>query len=221
MQSRKINIAIQLAHCGKVSVGVMHGLGYLDSGFLAGRFDAIDGPWSEAEKLALCAFTFTGCPIAARTAAPAMNPWRWTNGSYESNRIGTLAGAKINSTLISKGGSELIDMELSISVAGHLPEIRRVTRPFQEAITEKSLGNLQGKFSIEFEGELDEKFTLNATTAYRLAINKHVPDSWRNITISANDIDATSLTLFEQIDLFHDERSASLDLAEKCAVWKR
>ena len=70
-QAKRISINVALNTGAVTKQATMQGSGFIEAGFLCGDFRTTSGQdWSVAERLLLCSFTFTGCPIAADSGAP-------------------------------------------------------------------------------------------------------------------------------------------------------
>jgi hypothetical protein len=218
-QAKRIGINVVLNHGAVTKHARMEGSGFIEAGFLCGDFQSLrQSEWSIAERLLLCSFTFTGCPIAARTDRPEWNPWRWTDGAYKSHRTATLGTVTIRSSLVSESRGNDIEMTLEINYTGNLPQLAKVTKPFQEKISQLCVGKLEGMFDVEYSAADGSLHTLKALTDYELPTELNALPAWRNITIRATDM-ALGMTQVEQIDLFHDINAANADLNSKLQAW--
>lgn len=214
MSSRSIFIDISIRSSNELKKCQLTGYAYLDSGFLAGRINPIEGNINNEEYLLLSGFTFTGCPIAARTIEAGINPWVWTNGSYHANRIMTTKQFQVCSQIEAVGTDEKINMLLSVDISGELPKFISVGRTFQERIEQKIRNTLSGTFSIDFIDSNGNTFSALSLTDYHLEANRDVDPVWRNITI-IDSATINSILQIEQIDLFSSEKAANDDLEEK------
>lgn len=214
MNSRNILIDIALhngsnnKHCNLV------GYAYIDSGFLAGKIHSKNDDLSESEYLLLSGFTFTGCPIAARTNIKDANPWIWTNGSYEASRSMQGKGFNVLSSISAKGSANEIKMNLAVTIEGVLPEFTTVGRAFQEKIKQKEIGNLEGYFEMDFIDKKGNLVRTHSSTQYKLDVDRAIDPVWRNITI-LDSASSNYMLQVEQIDLFSDEIVAAKDLEGK------
>ena len=217
MSTKRIEIAVNLV-CGSVAKKAhVSGYAYLESGFLQGLIIPEKATQiSRAEQVLLTAFTFTGCPIAAHTEERDINPWVWTRGAYAGSRVLRGNGFTAESQLTSTLEAGIISMELALEIKGNLPDLVSIARPFQEEITELSLGILNGKFDIVFLTE-NGPIHCNAETRYDLDISRSAPTVFRNITILTANGDG-GLAQVEQIDLFGNKTGADIDLAARLAV---
>ena len=216
MNSKKITIAIELNANGFLKRATLDGCAFIDAGFLMGTLRETGTRIDSSEHILMTAFTFTGCPVAAREDSPGANPWRLTHGEYSAQRELTSDCFRSASTIVAQSRASGIHMDLCISYIGDVTKLTGVARPFQERIRQSRPGELVGEFKIPFlaSGELLEAC---AVTHYHLAIGTDIPDAWRNITILPNVSHAKCVQI-EQIDLFADPERASRDLSNKLAV---
>lgn len=217
MQAKSININISLRIAGQTKSAVLTGYAFIESGFLSGRIESIDNQMSKQEKVLLTAFTFTGCPIAARVENSELNPWLLTGGTYSSIRTLSGVGFEIVAKLNSVGGGDAINMDLNIECAGILPSISSIKYPFQENIRQIQQGKLEGRFNVIFNTNNHEELIAHATSSYELDINQNSVPVWRNITI-LNAGENDNFVQVEQIDLFGNKEIADKDLNEKSKV---
>jgi hypothetical protein len=215
MNTKSIAIEININQNGVQVEGLLNGYAYTDAGFLVGDFSG-EQVTSEQATL-LTAFTFTGCPIAARCDEMAKNPWVHTKGAYRGERTMHGDGFVARSSLSSVPHDNTINMALALEVTGTLPKIAKVVAPFQEVIEQIDIGHLRGSFDITFSDELGNLVKTTSTTDYFLDIDFEVAPAWRNITIVGSG-GAGEFHQIEQIDLFFDKASAVQDLEAKLAV---
>jgi hypothetical protein len=219
MKSKKITINISLLRNNQEKKVEFQGYGFVDSGYLSGGFLDKLSNWFSSEKALISAFTFTGCPIIARSHEVNLNPWVSTGGEYDSIR--TLVGEnfEVISKLSSRSIGDEITMSLDLEVIGVLPEICKVSESFQESISQIEIGKLRGEFSIVYEDVYGKRIPTTSKTEYVLPINFDVDDVWRNITIEIYN-DSNTFRQIEQIDLFSNFTKAQVDLVEKNQVMK-
>jgi hypothetical protein len=217
MLPKFLHIDITLAHAGRTKKAEFSGYAYIDSGFLQGELLPTTDTISRSEAVLLTAFTLTGCPIAARTPDPCLNPWSATNGEYKGLRTLTATNFSARSRIAAKPDRDGIAMNLRVEVDGELPRLTGIEEPFQEKISQAKLGTLIGLFEAAFRDERGERLTVKAETEYKLPIDTAVLPVWRNITISGFYI-APRFVQVEQIDLFGRELDAREDLSAKILV---
>lgn len=217
MTAQPIQIAIELVESGIRKTAQLKGYAFVEAGFLAGRIRATTGTLSRADQLVLSAFTFTGCPIAAREDVGADNPWKRTGGAYTGSRHLSSGKLEVQSRISAYKHAGGISMSLEVQSSGLLPDLVGVAHSFQEELREIRLGHIRGHFSIPFITATGEVVTWEAISEYHLAINGHTRPAWRNITIMAQPCDASFLQI-EQIDLFGDSQRAADDLIDKNTV---
>src|SRR5438105_15850314 len=124
MKAKTIHIDITFNDGSEERRATLSGFAYVDAGFLAGLIrPAGRSMLSLKDQVMLTAFTFTGCPIAARTSKIGLNPWLLTNGSYSATRrlVGELF--QVNSSIVAKGTVDSVDMRLKVECLGILPDI--------------------------------------------------------------------------------------------------
>lgn len=216
MHPKRITIDATIRNNGTSKRAKLNGFAYVDAGFLVGDV-AAGSPFTASELTLLTAFSFTGCPIAARTATPEINPWRSTGGTYVGRRHLDLDGATAKSVLTSFGAEDVIDMTLEIDVTGMMPTLSGIAEPFQEHIRQHSSGNLDGHFEMDFVRDDGTLLHAVARTRYELPIETSSSDAWRNITILAYG-DVRGFHQVEQIDLFGNELEANEDLRQKVEI---
>lgn len=217
MTAKPITICICLRDRGEQRYAELRGFGYISAGFLAGEITPGSSTWGVCDSVLASLFTFTGCPIVARTPDPVLNPWLETGGSYRANRRLRIGEAEIFGSLISTGSSSGIEMVLNIRVECGLPKLTRIAMPFQEAIRARGPGLLCGEFEAAVTATDGENETARACTEYHLPITRVPEPVWRNITVFGRGDDAQYLQV-EQIDLFGNSRAASDDLNAKHAA---
>lgn len=216
MNSKKITIAIELNANGVLKRAALDGCAFIDAGFLMGTLHEKDERIDPREHILMTAFTFTGCPVAAREDTPGANPWRLTDGAYSARRVLVNEQFRSASTIVAQPEGNWIHMDLRINYTGDLPELTGIARPFQERIRQSRPGELVGEFRIPFRAN-GNVLEARAITHYRLAIETDTRDAWRNITILPNVGDAKCVQI-EQIDLFADAERATRDLLGKLTV---
>ena len=148
-QTKKIKIDITINRNGKIKNTILNGFAFIESGFLSGKILPTE-EITEEEQLLTTAFSFTGCPIAARVDNPELNPWLLTNGSYKNERILSSSEFLVKSKLHSVGNGDKIQMVLELNIEGEIGNLHSIKKPFQESIYQTSKGNLEGKFRITF-----------------------------------------------------------------------
>jgi len=215
MNTKSLDIRISVSNELGTKRTSLAGFAFLDSGFLSGKLLHTDG-LSKEEEVLITAFSFTGCPIAARTSRADLNPWVSTNGSYRSERVLTSDLFQVRSALVSKGMGHHIEMDLQLQISGQVTGLAPIIRPFQEHIIQAGIGLLNGKFSLSF-GHASGPVEAIAETHYKLDIQHEVAPVWRNITILTS-ADERCLNQVEQIDLYGDQDEAQEDLVRKVAV---
>lgn len=216
MKIKSIKIDISIQRNGVKKHTALEGYAFVESGFLSGKILSLEDV-TEEEKVLITAFSFTGCPIAARVDNPDLNPWLATNGSYRSERTLTSPQFKVFSKLTSVGEGDKIFMALDIEIDGQIDNLLSIKRPFQESIYQLKKGYLEGKFDISFNVANGGELKANASSKYRLEIEKDVLPVWRNIVI-INSLGKNEFTQVEQIDLFGNKNIADKDLFDKSAV---
>lgn len=212
--TKRIQLEISLNANGVSKLARMDGYAFVDAGFLVGHIQSNSGQLSQAEKVLLTAFSFTGCPIAARTAQRALNPWLLTHGEYIGRRTLCSDAFEAESSIQARGTPAEIRMRLQVGYRGQLPPVRSIVGAFQEHICERKVGELSGEFDLVFQSEDGALVPARAKTTYELAIKNHVAPVWRNITILDSESDGV-FTQVEQIDLFGDAEAALADLRAK------
>lgn len=212
--NKRIDIDIRLRSSGSEKQARFCGFAYVESGFLAGNIESSGTALRREELILLTAFTLTGCPIAARRCGNAFNPWSLTNGAYIGHRMLTSQHFSAESFLEARATSEGVAMDLQVRYDGSLPRVTSIPRPFQEVITQKSRGILEGKFEAIFEDDECGLHKTTTTTKYELALGCDIQTAWRNITILAS-AEAGQLRQIEQIDLFASYEDAMLDVRQK------
>lgn len=215
---KKINIAIELTRDDRTTKrSKFTGYAYVEAGFLTGSFIGRDS-LETYERVLLTAFTFTGCPLAARTQNPNLNPWMLTGGEYSARRRLESSAFVSTSTIESRTEKDQIRMRLSVDICGRIDQIRDVRRPFQETIFEREIGIFEGEFELDFATDTGGKILRSrAVTEYKLDVDRHFERMWRNITI-VNSGGTQKFRQVEQIDLFGDSQIASRDLLSKRKV---
>lgn len=216
MQTKQIKIDISIRRNGQTKSTILNGFAFVESGFLSGKILPSE-EITEEEQLLTTAFSFTGCPIAARVENPELNPWLLTNGSYKNERTLNSPEFSVKSKLHSVGSGDNIDMTLELDIEGEIENLHSIKKPFQESIYQTSKGNLEGKFSIAFNTKQGEELEANAVSKYKLEIEKDVLPVWRNIVI-LNSGGKDNFTQIEQIDLFGNKEIADKDLQSKSKV---
>jgi len=216
MKAKTIDISVSLRSETQEKLARVTGYAYIDAGFLVGEFP-VDTPFTVAEQVLLTAFTFTGCPIAARTSQPELNPWLETSGVYIGRRQLISDDFEAHSVISSTASDTGIEMNLDLAYAGKVRSLREIYQPFQESIKESKTGIFEGRFQLSFRTAQQHIVRASATTIYDLPIARHYDSVWRNITI-INSLKACGLTQVEQIDLFGNEIDATRDLSEKMSV---
>lgn len=212
MTVKQIHIDIWLASGAGTKEAALNGYAYLEAGFLKGTILEGSG-LTPAERTLLTALTFTGCPIAARAADAALNPWLKTEGAYAATRIVQAETFDLKSDIISHPVGDSIAMTLRAQVAGELPNLCSVAEPFQEAIRCQAPETLVGEFALRFRTP-DASVAAVASTTYRLHGVEWAPQVWRNITIESS-LPGGALVQVEQIDLFGSREEARYDLQAK------
>jgi hypothetical protein len=216
MNTKSITIDIAIRRNGKTKNTVLNGFAFVESGFLSGKILPSEEITDE-EQILTTAFSFTGCPIAARVENPDLNPWLLTNGSYQNERTLHSPEFNVKAKLKSVGIGDKIHMTLDLDVDGEIENLVSIRKPFQESIYQVSKGNLEGKFQIEFNTKNGKGLKANAISKYHLAIEKDILPVWRNIVI-LNSGSKDNFTQTEQIDLFGDKEIADKDLQSKSKV---
>lgn len=216
MKAKTIGISISLKSDTLEKVARVTGYAYTEAGFLVGEFPAC-APFTRAEQVLLTAFTFTGCPIAARTTDPTLNPWLQTGGAYAGKRHLISDDFEAHSIISSTASAAGVDMSLDLAYAGKVPDLEEIYQPFQECIQERSIGIFDGRFELSFLTNDNRIVPAVATTNYKLTVGQHYDSVWRNITI-VNSFNGDALTQVEQIDLFGDSIDAQKDLSDKMLV---
>lgn len=217
MQSKKICINIELYNDGMTKKATFIGFSYIDAGFLVGSVVGNNKKLSYSEYTLLSAFTLTGCPIAARTTTPELNPWRYTNGAYKSSRLLETSFFKVDSKLESIPDGNNITMNLYLDVQGNIPMLKSIKEPFQESIKQSKQGLFEGSFECKFINEFNEETIAHATSKYQLAVKQDYVNVWRNITILGN-LNEGKYQQIEQIDMFNSIKIANKDLDSKKLV---
>ncbi|MEA2998492.1 MAG: hypothetical protein QOK17_325 [Sphingomonadales bacterium] len=216
MSVKIIQIGISLSTDSGTKEATLEGYAYLEAGFLKGTIPPGSG-LTTAERTLLTALTFTGCPIAARTTDPELNPWLKTGGAYAGTRVLCTRAFNLRSEIVSEPIGDRIKMSLRAEVVGALPALCGIARPFQEVIRFREAGRLSGDFSLIFR-TCEGDFSARATTEYHLNGVTSAPDVWRNITIESS-LPEDSLIQVEQIDLFGSHEAAVADLRAKRRAW--
>ena len=214
--AKRIECAVAILTHGRTTHSVLRGFGIVDSGFLAGDFDST-GDLSRTQIVLASAFSWTGCPIVARRADSAPNPWLETMGAYRSVRRLTMDRSVAFGTLISEARGDDIRMKLQIDVEGDLPELIEISSAFQESISEQKIGVLKGKFEVPFRTADGSRIIGHSESDYELDIAHRVQAVWRNIFVMTTD-GSCGYKQFEQIDLFSNKNAADSDLKTKLAV---
>jgi hypothetical protein len=217
MNTKQIDIDIKFYNNGTLKETSLKGFAFVESGFLSGQMNTTD-KLSNSEQVLVTAFSFTGCPIAARVEDSSLNPWLLTNGSYKSARMLHSPFLKVHSQLTSIGHHDKIKMELILKCEGNTDGLQSIKDPFQESIYQVSPGILEGKFNLIFLNEKEEEIPASATSKYELNVYDNVRPVWRNIVI-LNALNKDKFVQTEQIDLFGDKQIADQDLMEKTMVF--
>jgi len=212
MSAKLIEIELNIMSSGQSRRGVLVGSAQIEAGFLSGSIIPEGVAWTHAEKVMATAFTFTGCPIAARTRQPELNPWLVTKGSYESVRTLETNEFRVISRIQARGTDERVSMTLNLDIDGAMPDVVSIAEPFQEYIRQIRTGQLEGEFAIKFLTSGGRMVQGVARSDYRLAVTSHVAPVWRNITILTAP-SGQGLMQIEQIDLYGDRSEAAADLA--------
>jgi len=213
MNIKQISIDLELRNGQNSKNGKLNGFAYVESGFLSGKI-VPNCEFSLSEQVIITAFSFTGCPISARTEQPELNPWRLTNGAYNSIRKLNSTQFIVNSELSSSSFNDSIHMKLNLDIRGILPDLTAITKPFQERIKQKEIGKLIGHFHLNFCTQEGEEIEASAISEYNLNINQNVSTIWRNILI-LNSGSENNFIQTEQIDLFGEKLKADADLLDK------
>lgn len=216
MKAKTIDISISLRSDSQEKLARLTGYAYIEAGFLVGEFP-VGAPFTVAEQVLLTAFTFTGCPIAARTSDPGLNPWLETAGAYVGRRQLISDDFEAHSVISSAPSATGMEMSLNLAYAGKVPSLCEIYQPFQECIKESKLGVFEGRFQLSFFTAQQQIVRTTATTIYDLPITRHYDPVWRNITI-INSLKTHGITQIEQIDLFGNEIDAKKDLSDKMSV---
>jgi hypothetical protein len=217
MAAKELHLNIKVWDGGSPIFATMKGFTYIEAGFLFGHL--IDGGLlSESQRVLTTAFTFTGCPIAARADREEWNPWHDTRGAYTGRRMLHGPGFNVHSTLKAVPRANGIEAELELEIHGEMPQVIGVAKPFQEIIVQTARGQLAGDFSLQFVTAGGKVIDSSASTIYDLQIARDVIPVWRNITILA-ECHAGTLTQVEQIDLFISQDEAAADLADKARAF--
>lgn len=216
MQTKHITIDITLNRNGKTKATILKGFAFVESGFLSGKILPVKEITQE-EQLLTTAFSFTGCPIAARVENPELNPWLLTNGSYENTRTLDSSDFGVIAKLKSVADGDRIHMTLKMDIEGEIENLLSISKPFQESIYQVSRGNLEGVFNIDFHTKIGTEVKAQAKSKYRLEIDKDVQPVWRNIVI-LNTGSKDDFNQIEQIDLFGNKETADIDLQLKTKV---
>lgn len=217
MHSRNLNIQLTLENEGVTKKAIMSGIAFLKSGFITGKINREHTNLTPEECVLISAFSFTGCPIAANTETPGLNPWEVTGGAYKSTRSLDSDEFQVSSTLESTADNINIDMELNMKISGKLPKLSGIQKPFQESISESKVGHFRGEFEVLFASETGDDVNAKATSNYTLGIEASFPPVWRNITI-VDTFGVSDFTQVEQIDLFGSSEQAKIDLLDKCML---
>jgi len=218
MKTKTIDIQLRLISANERRQANLRGFAYLDSGLLAGDIENTQHPLSPRQLVLVTAFTFTGCPIAARTPVPQINPWVKTNGEYVGLRSLRVGGLMAKSKISSRALADSIQMELEIDLKGEIPDLVSIGQPFQEHIRQREQGVFEGTFEICFLQRSGEAVPARAVSEYRLSVSEDFPPVWRNITI-VNSQGVDRFSQLEQIDMFANHPDAKKDLSEKCRVF--